>query len=260
MGLNWKNKEGWMSGVMEVWQLTEEQRARSQEVKPFNKSSLIENLPEQQNDKNLSTVQPFNSKRLALLSSKCAFTLSEVLITIAVVGVVAAMTLPSLIKNYNNYVTEQKLKKAYNTVYNAIRMAEVDNGPMKDWPKSEEMEVYSYFDTYFKPYFKGIKLCKNTTDCGYKNFNIKQWQEANTNWSICTDNSRLLFQLIDGTVVFYPRNSGNWYVSFFYVDINGTQKPNTFEKDVFLFKRGTTKSIEPTGKALEIMQNGWKIK
>ena len=189
---------------------------------------------------------------------KNGFTLSEVLITIGVIGVVSAMTLPSLIKNYNNYVIAQKLKKAYNTLYNGIRMAEVDNGPMKDWPKKGNIEVYSYFDTYFKPYFKDVKICDTPTKCGYKNFNNKKWQDQN--WLIRTNSTRLLFQLINGIVIFYPIKSDDSYKNYFYVDINGTQKPNEFEKDVFLFNRATTKGIEPRGKALEIMQNGWKIK
>lgn len=187
------------------------------------------------------------------------FTLAEILITFGVIGVVSAMTIPSIIKNYNNYVNAQKLKKAYNTLYNGIRMAEADYGPMADWPTGENMEIQGYFNTYFKPYFKGIKLCKTPSDCGYKDINGKKW--SNRNWAICTDsNSRLLFQLIDGTVIFYPRNSGGTYVNWFYIDINGAQKPNEYQKDVFEFKRGTVKGIEPIGKALEIMKNGWKIK
>lgn len=52
--------EGWRSGSIEVWQLSEEQRAGSQEGKLFNKSSLSEISQEQLTDKNLSTIQPFN--------------------------------------------------------------------------------------------------------------------------------------------------------------------------------------------------------
>ena len=136
----------------------------------------------------------------------CGFTLAEILITLGVIGVVAAMTLPSLIKNYNNYITAQKLKKAYNTLYNGIRMAEAEHGPMKDWVKGSEIEVYSYFDTYFKPYFKGAKICMTPVECGYKNFNEKKWQ--NLSWAVKTSYTRILFQLIDGVVVFYPISSG----------------------------------------------------
>ena len=189
---------------------------------------------------------------------KKGFTLAEILITLGVIGVVAAMTLPTLIKNYNNYVTAQKLKKAYNTLSNGIRMAEVDYGPMKDWQKGEEIGVYNYFNTYFKPYFKEIKICDTPTKCGYKNFDNNKWQDIK--FLVRTNDSRLLFKLIDNLIVFYPFSSGTIQYKIFYVDINGVQGPNEFEKDVFKFSRSTNKSIEPIGKALKIMQDGWKIK
>ena len=188
-----------------------------------------------------------------------AFTLSEVLITLGVIGIVSAMTMPTLIKKYNNYITAQRLKKAYNTLSNGIRMSEIDNGYMKYWESGANIaDMREYYAKYFQPYFKGIRLCKNTTDCGYKNFDTTKWTGAS--WSVETNPERALFQLADGTVVFYPRNTGSAFVDYFYVDINGTQRPNKIGEDVFQFNRGTEKGIVPLGKALKIMQNGWVIK
>lgn len=48
------------------------------------------------------------------------FTLAEVLITLGIIGVVAALTIPALIKKYQEIVTIEKLKKVYTT------MAQVD--------------------------------------------------------------------------------------------------------------------------------------
>ena len=42
-----------------------------------------------------------------------AFTLAEVLITIGIIGIVAALTLPTLIGNYRKSVVENKLKSTY---------------------------------------------------------------------------------------------------------------------------------------------------
>ena len=185
------------------------------------------------------------------------FTMAEVLITLGVIGVAAAVTLPAIIKNYNDRIIVERLRKSYNTLYNGIRMSEVDNGYMEDWPASTDMNVYDYYDKYFQPYFKGITLCKKPANCGYKNLDGSKW--TGRNFTIVTDKSRLLFKLIDGTVVFYPRNSANTYINWFYVDVNGPKGPNVYEKDVFMFIRGTEKGIEPRYKALTIMKNGWKM-
>ena len=53
---------------------------------------------------------------------KHAFTLAEVLITLGIIGVVAAMTLPALVQNYNKKIFETAFKKSVNTVLNTNKM------------------------------------------------------------------------------------------------------------------------------------------
>ena len=64
---------------------------------------------------------------------KKGFTLAEVLITLGVIGIVAAMTIPTMINNYQKKVTVTKLKLAYSQLYNAIKLSEVDNGNFNGW-------------------------------------------------------------------------------------------------------------------------------
>lgn len=59
------------------------------------------------------------------------FTLAEVLITLGIIGVVAAMTLPALIQKNNNKVVETRLKKFYSAINQAIMLAENDYGDKK---------------------------------------------------------------------------------------------------------------------------------
>lgn len=61
------------------------------------------------------------------------FTLAEVLITLGIIGVVAAMTLPALIQRNNNKVVETRLKKFYSAINQAIMLAENDYGDKKIW-------------------------------------------------------------------------------------------------------------------------------
>ena len=64
---------------------------------------------------------------------RCAFTLAEVLITLGIIGIVAAMTLPSLIYNHNKKVVEARLQKFYSSMNQAIARAEVDYGARDLW-------------------------------------------------------------------------------------------------------------------------------
>ncbi len=55
------------------------------------------------------------------------FTLAEVLITLGIIGVVAAMTLPTLISNYQKVVLKTQYKKGVSILANAIQMEMAKN-------------------------------------------------------------------------------------------------------------------------------------
>ena len=98
-------------------------------------------------------------------NKKFAFTLAEVLITLGIIGVVAAMTMPALIQNYRKSVVENKLKSEYSLISNAIRMSEAKNGSSEDWATCDEDNSFectkSFFDTYLAPELKTVKICGN---------------------------------------------------------------------------------------------------
>ena len=57
-----------------------------------------------------------------------AFTLAEVLITLGVIGVVAALTIPTLISQHQKKVYVTQFEKAYNTITNAFRLMQAETG------------------------------------------------------------------------------------------------------------------------------------
>ena len=67
---------------------------------------------------------------------KQGFTLAEVLITIGIIGVVAAITIPTLIQNFKKQETSARLKKFYSMMSQALIMSQEDNGMIEDWGKS----------------------------------------------------------------------------------------------------------------------------
>ena len=66
-------------------------------------------------------------------AGEAAFTLAEVLITLGIIGVVAAITIPTLVQNYRQHVVETRLQKFYTTFNQAITMAEAQYGDKKEW-------------------------------------------------------------------------------------------------------------------------------
>lgn len=89
-----------------------------------------------------------------------AFTLAEVLITLGIIGVVAAMTLPALIQKRTNTEVESKLKKIYTTMNQAILMSELDNGPKEYWQVGCNGDCEGYFKKYLLPYLNESSVLK----------------------------------------------------------------------------------------------------
>ena len=111
------------------------------------------------------------------LNRKAAFTLAEVLITLGIIGIVAALTVPNLVQGYRKHVVETRLKEFYTIMQQAFKMAEVDNGDIANWGRYgnpgnvyTENDVWQsnsddWFDKYISPYLKEEKR-----DLGAENF------------------------------------------------------------------------------------------
>ena len=108
-----------------------------------------------QNDKNTFLV-PYCLSNL-VSSKKAAFTLAEVLITLGIIGIVAAMTIPTLISNYQEKATVTKLKETYSMLSQAYQFAVNENGSPASWKFGIDMydqNAHVAMANYFKPYLK----------------------------------------------------------------------------------------------------------
>ena len=82
------------------------------------------------------------------------FTLAEVLITIGIIGLVAALTFPILLKHHRKTVIETSLKKFYTSTNQAVLLSVAQNGETKDWqfPSNTPEEIENWYNIYFKKY------------------------------------------------------------------------------------------------------------
>ena len=91
--------------------------------------------------------------------------MAEVLITLGIIGVVAALTIPSLIENHNKRVVETRLKNFYSSINEAIKFSEIDNGEKETWTARNTEE---FLEKYILNYLK-CKRNKKSSNIGTAN-------------------------------------------------------------------------------------------
>jgi len=178
-----------------------------------------------------------------------AFTLAEVLITLGIIGVVAAMTIPNLMVNMQAKKYRSQYLKAYSEISQAVRMMKYDEVSLDS---STYGSGNSFYKTFYS-YFKNAHLCgTGTTDARYKDLCYYQGDYHNFNGKVITESYRFddgQFVLMDGALVMLenPYSSANPEL-WIHVDINGKKgKPNRLGVDVFTFDFNDKEELVPMG-------------
>lgn len=131
-----------------------------------------------------------------------AFTLAEILITLGVIGIIAAMTLPAISASYRKQEASARTKKFYSTIQQAFIMAESEFGPSNEWEREENAK--KNFMKYLAPYMI---------------------------YSTITDEAQPTVYFADGSL-FQLRDGGCLDFNF---DVNGMKLPNKDGRDRFYF-------------------------
>ncbi len=169
------------------------------------------------------------------MDKKRGFTLSEVLITLGVIGVVAAITIPMLMSHYNKYLVETRLKAVYSTILQGIKMAQYNETALLD-SKGDDGDVngFSYrrskevFEAMFLPVFSGCTLYP-------KNSRKFYFYSADGTTSFDSNFPFTLFVgLNNGTVLGFTRG-GNYDGLSFDVILNPRKKKLLAGRDYFSF-------------------------
>lgn len=191
-----------------------------------------------------------------------AFTLAEVLITLGIIGVVAALTIPSLLQQNQKLSGYSALKKEYSTLAQATTRIVGDNGGTLSWSSATDMinaylpylkysstgtmgDIFNYtltaydsrtgtvniptgtgvtVDPWWVNYFFGGAPAITMNDGSIIGFNVKA---AN-----CTDYG----------IGWSAPTNGPYFCGFMYVDVNGLKPPNRIGVD-FYFITVTKDSI-----------------
>ncbi len=194
------------------------------------------------------------------MSKKLAFTLAEVLITLTVIGVVAALSIPTLLSSSNSTADVTKLKKTYATLSNAVKLYEAENGSLKTAFAGNDSSAASDLAAFnaLTPYLNIIKNCGSSKGCWYDS-PLKYLGGSNyvDKYDTTFDNAYGKAILSDGTMILIDDHNGACSADKgdgplkntcgnLIVDINGAKGPNQIGRDYFLFHI-TSSGIYPMG-------------
>ena len=192
---------------------------------------------------------------------RVAFTLAEVLITLGIIGVVAALTIPNVIQHYKKQEVVARLKSAESIFSQMLYFSVAENGDPQNWDLAEHEGASSQTTTgkeiatrvtekYFLPYLKAKKYYGYTSleNTGYPVYHradgsLQKWNLDEKDWWAC------IIELSNGMTVFLsPDNTGTdengiyRYMGFLlYIDINGRKGSNVWGRDMFLANIDTKK-------------------
>lgn len=227
------------------------------------------------------------------------FTLAEVLITLGIIGVVAAMTLPLLIAKYQKTVVLTSLKKNYAVLQSAAQYSVSKYGEpiywdgLTTWMGSTLCEN-NLCDKFVNKFVENVKIVKIYEAKHVPTFGVFEFCGSDKVYKTLTDDTRAVAAgsgdarqnyssvlLADGSCwILYFRGAGtdnNTKLLEILVDVNGPEKnPNRYGADTFKFELFGNGKLAPQktddckkafndtgmgqGCAYKIAKDGWQIK
>lgn len=225
-----------------------------------------------------------------------AFTLAEVLITLGIIGVVSAMTIPALQTKINRSKVEAVFKEDYSIIQQVLKMAEAQDASIEALPNDNIEVLKTWFKRYMEPNMKTASVCYNIAGCwakgGTKNLQGNKVYVDNLNVGVGED--VITIRLLNGSNLnldvygsgslksFFGIETTNLDTFVIFIDTNGDNPPNVVGKDIYVlvWKEGSLLpagndvstdevnkncSMTATGQnagyycAKRLMNNNWKI-
>lgn len=185
---------------------------------------------------------------MRLFGKKSAFTLAEIMVTLGLLGCIAALTVPTLSYNYKGKVLEQQFRSTYSELREIGSTINMEKGDVGEYAKSAGMATW---DSVLMSYLGGTKI--STTNSGsniakamkdiYKDgngpqgpflFDMLNYPQAT---ALICDNDGIWLDLKGRIWTFNAENN------FACVDINGMAPPNRINVDIFAFKPMSAKEM-----------------
>lgn len=161
------------------------------------------------------------------MDKKNAFTLAEVLVTLGILGVVAAVTMPTLINNHQRKVHITQLRKFYTELSQASIRYMSDHNALS--MKEAGLRSQQAAEEFINQYFNVVQTCTSQSDCmsvSYKKISGAQsWNSSRTKFAALSSGASFGYGYV---------TNNNYYVMSFDLDTNGAKGPNVVGRDFFV--------------------------
>ncbi len=174
---------------------------------------------------------------------RVAFTLAEVLITLGIIGIVAAMTMPTVITKHQKKVTATKLKQTYSIIAQALEISKAEYGDVSNWNSHlefktpiENIDRKEFLTNFAQKYL--IPNLKSVKDYGYINARIKLGYTGSswTSYYFGLPNGSLTEITFSNSCLKYENKvcvEGVYLHLLLTIDVNGVKSPNKIGRDIF---------------------------
>lgn len=196
-----------------------------------------------------------------------AFTLAEVLVTLMIIGVISALTIPTLKESADRSSNLAAMQKAYSTASNAFAALKAEHGPTIYWTIPSDAKGLSNndlrgtrvfvdnkeeaFSWMLRSKINAVKT-KNITPTGYQIKTLSgtkfEGKINDTNVALTDQSPIVMFQSADNMFWFPSQTNAGcqkevtaadgstvYVCGFIVVDTNGAKEPNRMGVDVFVF-------------------------
>lgn len=178
--------------------------------------------------------------------SKKAFTVAEVLITMGIIGMVAEMTIPTLMQNVQDQANRAAWKKNYSALSQVIAQFKYDNG---DTLTTNFLDISNFNNTRdkLKPYLQYTKICDRWASFGNCWPSVSKTLDGSPSTFVdlpgflLTNGASVMIAVLNNDCSGQIGNIKD-ICGYMPVDVNGMKGPNVQGKDQFSFwitSRGT---------------------
>ncbi len=154
---------------------------------------------------------------------KSGFTLAEVLVTLGILGVVAAVTMPTLIQGHQKKVYVTQLKKVYSEMEQAFLRYKTDRNAL-NLREAGRLDTKEKILAFYQRYFNVVSTC--TSNCFEYDINSINGTKLNYTFdnNVTLASGAIIWTFFSGTEILYAN---------FLVDTNGAKGPNVVGRDVW---------------------------